>query len=1541
MQRFFTNPSSILKRWLFLWLAVFAFQSVHGQTYCAARGTYPWEQWISGVSISNTAFYNPSDKDGYGNFTSTVVSLEQGRPNYSLALTASFSWIGDPRNANLFWTAWIDYNADGDFTDAGETIVSIPATPTTNTVLFSVPNTVPLGRKRLRIALKEGSNATSCETFARGEVEDYSVDIVSGITAAGRDQLRIINIASPNVADQSGTTTQNITFRNTGSVASSAARRVAVYETSQYQGEPWAFRFSGIARTSNFVAIGRSIAPNETVTIPITFQLSDSFSLKSPLATIAQIGKSAIVGFENTPVYPLGSSVAQVSSSIVDTLYNFSPIQTVNLPDGNLSCEIIATDTTYGGDNTIRYTVRARNLGTQPVRQVQVSLYALLGYNEFNASSIPSVGTIERANPYPYGPAIEIGNWNVGTMAAGATATCQVTITSNRFAYEPEVRIGTGILSTQLDNTNPNFVDNQDFTFSRTKPRAALSIPNLTIVPSPTIRLNDSVTVNVTVRNSGNLAANNVFVALSLLPNQTDSVGGYNLQSNVGGINNISIPANTTLTISRRILVDAFIPVATYYLRAKVDANNSVGELNEYDNSFVTGALNFVSNTGGGRDSLRILSATPVRSTVAPNDTLSISFLITNRGTAASSASRLVNLYDLQANFGRIGGTLNYQKISNEVPIGISIQPGDTQRVIVRVRMDTGYTHKKTYIAGRIPPFFFEQGVHFGMSGYGNVNFLLLLDTFPVRLATQITAILPATDLSVQMNSNTLNYVGNELVYSVTVRNNGTIPAPQTEVKVFDLSFNYTNAVLTPSKGATTLGNIVSTVNAVYGVWFVGTLAPGESATCQVRLSTTQYDIPNSVWDIDATAQSLKTLDPVANNNAALLRFIRTGNPTNTCATNLLQNGGFESGLTNWEGNGVSTTTANTGTRAARICNSGDVIYQQLSTVAGNQYQINSLSVKVDANTNGTVGIKFLNNSFIPIRDNALIGITPSQSNYTQLFTIPYGFTAPAGAAYVQIYVTKSNGAGCIYVDDVCLTANNCTTDNVPPVFSGCPGSEGRGTTGCETFTWIPPTATDNCSTPTITVRTKSGNALSANSTPTLAIFQVCGSLGIDSVFYTATDARGNQSVCSFELRATNTCTTSNYIGSLPRNLILRTTGTCASHKWEVPATFSPCGRPCQYAPRTFLSATPTVNVVRTTPVCSQITLDSACFPIGRTILTYAGDTFHVFVIQTTTGTTDIGLSIGATPPVYRQYASNTIRVTAQNLGNQPVTNVKVTLPFPTKTVNGGAATASTGAWNEWCAGGAQCFEWTIPTLAANATATLDVPLYVLDATAPIVVTARLLAATPTDVNAANNVATVTLNRSTATSALVTNRVVLAANVLDQDKAQLSWVSIEPTRTTHYEIQTLNENGVFETQNAVVAKYLDDAMHDYSYVETQSLPENSQKKVVTYRIKAIILGGGEILSTPKTLAFTALSNAEVFPNPASDNVFVALKKYENQSVVLSVYDNLGRLVAKNAIEAASSAPVLLDTKDWLDGTYLLKIEAKNYRTILRRFVVTH
>ena len=146
--------------------------------YCASKGNNVSFFWVDYFKLGTITRTSAADA-GYYNGSAMVTNLIRSTSN-----TISFS----PGYANtlyrVYWRVWIDYNKDGDFVDAGEQIVSQSTTGAgTYNVNFTVPASAALGQTRVRVSMKYSAYSTSCETFTYGEVEDYTVNIVSTTNA--------------------------------------------------------------------------------------------------------------------------------------------------------------------------------------------------------------------------------------------------------------------------------------------------------------------------------------------------------------------------------------------------------------------------------------------------------------------------------------------------------------------------------------------------------------------------------------------------------------------------------------------------------------------------------------------------------------------------------------------------------------------------------------------------------------------------------------------------------------------------------------------------------------------------------------------------------------------------------------------------------------------------------------------------------------------------------------------------------------------------------------------------------------------------------------------------------------------------------------------------------------------------------------------------------------------------------------------------------------------------------------------------------------
>jgi len=180
--------------------------------YCSASATNTTGEKISNFTY-NTINNNSSSTAGFENFSSTSTTVYLF-PNSTLPFSATISSFVPTDEVKIF----IDFNHNGDFTDAGETVFTstgplASGTVTGNIVIPATSSSVLSGRTKLRIRLHDtgnGPNATSCGTSTTGQVEDYTVDIQNCVTANITSQPQNVFICN----NSSGSITIGVTGTN-------------------------------------------------------------------------------------------------------------------------------------------------------------------------------------------------------------------------------------------------------------------------------------------------------------------------------------------------------------------------------------------------------------------------------------------------------------------------------------------------------------------------------------------------------------------------------------------------------------------------------------------------------------------------------------------------------------------------------------------------------------------------------------------------------------------------------------------------------------------------------------------------------------------------------------------------------------------------------------------------------------------------------------------------------------------------------------------------------------------------------------------------------------------------------------------------------------------------------------------------------------------------------------------------------------------------------------------------------------------------------
>ena len=146
-------------------------------SYCSSSSNRTQFEWIDNVELGGIANATAAGS-GYSDFTAQVGTLAQGSTN-NMVVSAGFSGTAYTE----FWAVWIDFNRNGTFEDSEKVVSGSSSSADNLTATVTVPASAVLGQTRMRVSMKYDAAQTACETFADGEVEDYTINIVaSGAT---------------------------------------------------------------------------------------------------------------------------------------------------------------------------------------------------------------------------------------------------------------------------------------------------------------------------------------------------------------------------------------------------------------------------------------------------------------------------------------------------------------------------------------------------------------------------------------------------------------------------------------------------------------------------------------------------------------------------------------------------------------------------------------------------------------------------------------------------------------------------------------------------------------------------------------------------------------------------------------------------------------------------------------------------------------------------------------------------------------------------------------------------------------------------------------------------------------------------------------------------------------------------------------------------------------------------------------------------------------------------------------------------------------
>ncbi len=373
-------------------------------------------------------------------------------------------------------------------------------------------------------------------------------------------------------------------------------------------------------------------------------------------------------------------------------------------------------------------------------------------------------------------------------------------------------------------------------------------------------------------------------------------------------------------------------------------------------------------------------------------------------------------------------------------------------------------------------------------------------------------------------------------------------------------------------------------------VSYTATDAKGNKATCSFTITVTKND-PCATDITPPVFANCPTSITVSTANTSATATWTAPTATDNCSIPTITST-HVSGATFNIGTTTVSYTATDALGNKATCSFTVTVNKTVDICANLDANINVVgnSIEITGITSSAAEVQIFNSSW---------GSVFSKTIFTTSVTIP---NLPIGSYYIILKILGPGGTWPSLCErnkqvNVTGTTNPCTNDIVNPVIANCPSNITLSTTTTGAVaTWTAPTATDNCSTPTLTSTHVSG-----------ATFLV----GSTIVTYTATDAKGNTATCSLVVRVDNVngCNTdiiAPVFSNCPANITLNTTSTSAIANWVAPTATDNCGIP---------TITSTHN-------------SGGTFPVGVTTVTYTATdakgnkstcVFNITVTQTVT----------------------------------------------------------------------------------------------------------------------------------------------------------------------------------------------------------------------------------------------------------------------------------------------------------------------------------
>ena len=438
--------------------------------YCSSNGNNTSDEYIGRVQLNtiDNSSGAGTTSTGYSNFTGISTSLMRST-GYTITITPTWTGSHYPEA----YRVWIDYNQDNDFADSGEQVASIAASTTSPvSASFTIPGGATLGNTRMRVSMKYNGYPSYCETFSYGEVEDYTINIISAtpspeINVIGNGLSISDGDTSPNISDDtdfgdvdvsSGTATHTFTIQNTGTAnlnltgsspyvtisGSNAAdfTLTATPSTPVSSSNSTTFEITFNPSATGTRTASLSIANNDSDENPYTFDIQGNGIVPSPEMDV-QGNSVSIADGDNSPSTSDNTDFGStgIGTSIVRTFTIY------NTGNADLNLTGSSPYISFSGANASDFSVSV--IPNTPVSANHSTIFKIKftagGLGTRNAT-LSIANNDSNENPY---------NFSVRGTGTLATGICTTTI--NSYPYTESFESGFGGWTQDVNGVTDNF----------------------------------------------------------------------------------------------------------------------------------------------------------------------------------------------------------------------------------------------------------------------------------------------------------------------------------------------------------------------------------------------------------------------------------------------------------------------------------------------------------------------------------------------------------------------------------------------------------------------------------------------------------------------------------------------------------------------------------------------------------------------------------------------------------------------------------------------------------------------------------------------------------------------------------------------------------------------------------------------------------------------------------------------------------------------------------------------------------------------------